>query len=1296
MPIDPTAKPAALNAGLHDLLADLDSVLPGDAESVVAAYVQAGGNGGGEPVALLHAWSASLGPDEAREVMEAVLALSPTDPESPEWAPDVAGWPFQPWQHGWGFLLLALRYGLQAATYWVRAGEVVPELASMAGYLTDPGLHDRPSPVLRHEVAVRLAERQGRLADARAALDAIAGLQDNVAVRLLDEYKQLLAASPTDLGDARSGAIQVQKLHLRLKELVAPIPIRLAKRRAAEEVDRDEGVQEELDKPRRRRRPVAATSPGAAGASLEEATLAMLRRLFELSAEQSEAILNVLRRQKSGYQFGHDLAFEATVAGTVGVRCHVECKNYNRAVAPADVADKLLQQKAAAAFAPIDHWVLISPHSDPSNDLEQLLNGFEASQEFPFSVQVWSPQSGIRDLFAVVPDAFRRLYAEEPPPVDANAVVSTFLHRVQPFTRLAPSLRAYPRDPWRMCFNTEDVSHFAALLSDHVPLATVDAAGRPLGEPLHAVVDSWIADRTAPTNMLLLGEFGDGKSFFTYLTCRRLAETFLAGQPGAVFPVRLALKELHKVGSADGLLDRWLRDLGASRAEWLEVAASVPTFIVLDGFDEMTSKLDPPTVAANLELLTDALERLAGPATDKNRGRKALVTSRGRFFDQPREEAALRERLGQPVVRRIRPISRTDVLANLSAYAKRIEATDKLARLRTLYDPIGLAAKPLFLQMIKETLELLPDDEFDATTLYETYINASLERKSALLRSEEPYELAADVIAGLRLLLEQVAVRIHVEGGAERHGGDLPADETDLRTVAGDTGLSELLWRMTAGSADGRAEHDARMRVAVRSLLRPVASDDQDAWRVSFFHRSVLEYFLAAATARAIAKGDADRLVEILSAATLSIETVDFVAQRSYVDADAASMMLAGLALSAPRGWEPATALGGNAMSLAYRLSGRLPDVDWRGLHLDSARLVGADLRGRDLTGSSLRFVNFDNADLRGINLEGADLTGLRVEQTTGVTAIAFDVDGSTLIVGYSDGTIREWVPEQVGWSRRTVASNLDAPPRWLTPISTSAVAAVTARNVMAFGRTHPAWTVTSLAPRSPFLVSLDSRGDELTAVHATSFPLLAAWSPDNDSHSLSGVDASSPLVTAMEPLISGPGTLSKTAFVSGRWLLSSFFVDSYIGPRLWHLSTGDNWWLPEVEFTSFTVVDEPVPTVFVGCSDGSLFRAELGPRSEGLVVGLTPVGAHRHDGPITSVAATRDLVATGGVDRCVRVSKWQGEDEAPAVLALTLRCAGARLNGVEGPAERLLLERLAANDAERDGEDGGADSGVG
>ena len=771
-------------------------------------------------------------------------------------------------------------------------------------------------------------------------LEQLAATGDDRALHLLDEYKHLLSASPAELAESASPVMQVQRMHVRVKEIVAPVPMYEAERRAVEQLelgvkDAHETEADAVSVPRAHQ-----ATPVAAGQTLETAALALLRRLFDLSQDQATAFPPLLRRQRGGYQFGHDLSFDAAVAGMGHVRCHVECKNYGDPIRTSDIADKLLQQKLAANTAPIDHWILISPHSDPANDLQELLRTWEETEEWEFSVQIWSPQSGVRELFSTAPNVYRVLYDADPPSVDTGEVTHEFFQRIAPRLRDPRAFRAYVRDAWRMCFAVEDAAHFTALLEDHTDIGAVDAVGRALDQKLIDVVTEWLAE-PAPETMLILGEFGDGKSFFTFLLCRLLAEGFLAAPKSAIYPVRLALKDLRQVGSPDALIERWLRGIGATPAEWAELAASRRTLIVLDGFDEMTTALDPPTIQENLELLSSALETLAGPMTEANKGRKVMVTSRGRFFDQPREESALRERLGHPRLNRIRPLSRLEVLANLSRYADRIGVQDKLARIRTLYDPIGLAAKPLFLQMIKETLQDLPTDEFDATTLYETYIDRSLRRKSALLLSSQPHELAADVIGRLRKVLERVAVELHLRS----------TDNVDLRAVSPDGEMAALLWRMTdqadEGSGAQEIEHDARMRVAIRSLLRPIPAQS-DTWQVAFFHRSVMEYFLAAAIIRMLTDGDATSVREVLDGNALSIETMDFVLQRLPDQwRDAVVDLLVTLALSAGRGGEPTNFLGGNAVSLCYLIAGRLPDADWRGLNLDGVRLVGAQGLGK-------------------------------------------------------------------------------------------------------------------------------------------------------------------------------------------------------------------------------------------------------------------------------------------------------------------------------------------------------------
>ena len=52
-------------------------------------------------------------------------------------------------------------------------------------------------------------------------------------------------------------------------------------------------------------------------------------------------------------------------------------------------------------------------------------------------------------------------------------------------------------------------------------------------------------------------------------------------------------------------------------------------------------------------------------------------------------------------------------MAHLRAYANSLALAAKLNKIKELYDPIGLAGKVLFLEMIKDTLPELPEDRFD-------------------------------------------------------------------------------------------------------------------------------------------------------------------------------------------------------------------------------------------------------------------------------------------------------------------------------------------------------------------------------------------------------------------------------------------------------------------------------------------------------------------------------------------------------------------------------------------------------
>jgi hypothetical protein len=387
---------------------------------------------------------------------------------------------------------------------------------------------------------------------------------------------------------------------------------------------------------------------------------------------------------------------------------------------------------------------------------------------------------------------------------------------------------------------------------------------------------------------------------------------------------------------------------------------------------------------------------------------------------------------------------------------------------------------------------------------------------------------------------------------------------------------------------------------------------------------------------------------------------------------------------------------------------------------LDNVSLTGANLRGFNFSYSSLRYANLDNADLRKADLTGADLTGLRVEQTTLVEAVAVERDSGFVIAAYSDGTLREWRPSETDhWTVHTVFSGLEGSVSNLVVATNTLVIAVTSAEAWVLARTNLEWVVSSRTPISPYLrdfslvdsrvlsslqigevaerceVDINTGRQEIIAdmrvreddqeygereYYATSYDRRYGRRPYNPD-----IDEALAAITE--------SAARKSCLIRGRWALTDVGHSTADGPRLWNLQTGRRYsLLQEVEASSFDVVRGTSGNfaVYIGTLYGELVRG-VGYRHAKRrhvdidTINLELFGSERHDGPITSLDAVEDgWVITGGRDRCLRIWRQIGTQVQVRRLFLTLRCADAVLDGVEGPAEHELLSRLARADDER------------
>lgn len=171
------------------------------------------------------------------------------------------------------------------------------------------------------------------------------------------------------------------------------------------------------------------------GARLEKSVMDVLERIFALDPEQHR----MLRRQRPGLQYGTDIIFRARAINNNST-CLVECKNYTTPLSVKTVADKVLQAEASYRDEPLDHWILISPHQDPSNELDLYVQHWNSGSMFPFTIQIWSPETRVQDLFSVDSQVYRDLYGEAPPNRGLTLVLSSRNLRID-----SGRLFGYPR-----------------------------------------------------------------------------------------------------------------------------------------------------------------------------------------------------------------------------------------------------------------------------------------------------------------------------------------------------------------------------------------------------------------------------------------------------------------------------------------------------------------------------------------------------------------------------------------------------------------------------------------------------------------------------------------------------------------------------------------------------------------------------------------------------------------------------------------------------------------------------------
>ena len=753
------------------------------------------------------------------------------------------------------------------------------------------------------------------------------------------------------------------------------------------------------------RYPAAASigTPQARGAQLEQAAKELIRQLFSIPEDGNQNCLEDLHIHGAGYQFGFDIAFTYRDTHGALVHCVVECKNYQEGkIRVDDVAGKLVS--ANAQNIKIDHWLLIAPHSKVSNELWILQNQWkESGKWYPIlDIQFWTRDQEVGELFALFPQIYQQLYRISPANDPAGwsgerrrTILAKWRDKLAPVPYLSPHWMRYLRDPSCLLLEQETdlttVRRYEALYDCRVPMRLLDQNELPVDGTAEDYFMQWVRRADSPC-ALLLGDFGDGKTFFTYTLARRLAKDFMASPERGFIPLRISLQRLGEApNNCRDILNARMREFSDGVREWNEVQGRYSFVIILDGLDEMSQSMSDAAVLANLSILEELIEQF--------KGHKLLVTSRKMVIYSDQIRRRLLTALADPEVLHLAPVTPGDRIAFLQKMADTPSRQQRLAQIRQTHDLLGLAAKPLFLDMMRVQLDSGSVKNMDSAGIYLYYAKEVLRRKRQQLALQGDATHPDDILQRLLELLEELAICLY------RQGTESISLE-DFKAQTGQNDLAKQLW----DCADVAQEEDADRRVSNRSLLK---YDSGDCSKRCFCHRSMKEYFIAQGIVHQLLRNkNAGRV--LLMGPNLGYEILSFAGNliQALDDAGKAAVArrLAEFAHETLRsGDKGASGLAVNSVNLLHYSDLGLPGQDWSGLCLDNVLLSGEELSGKNFSHSSMRYAHLDNTNLTGCDLRCCDFTGVQFEKTGHLCAFAGLPNGDGLLASYQDGKLRRW-----------------------------------------------------------------------------------------------------------------------------------------------------------------------------------------------------------------------------------------------------------------------------------------------
>lgn len=484
------------------------------------------------------------------------------------------------------------------------------------------------------------------------------------------------------------------------------------------------------------------------------------------------------------------------------------------------------------------------------------------------------------------------------------------------------------------------------------PIVASDSTSE--GQNAFTFVDQWLGD-SRWNQLTLLGDVGTGKSFFCRMLALQLATDYLANPINRPLPMLVDLRNADREFSLEGIILTHFAQHGLSRATFDVfdfLLGEGRIILILDGFDEMASRVTPIITARNFHELARSVKLNA----------KVLLTCRTHYFKSRTEEEEIVLGAATPQTHEVardlywdlisrngfriaylRPFS----MSQVETYIRKAcpeSANTVLEKIEKTYNLSELSQRPLLLDMIVKSFDRLKAGEINSGQLYKIYTDAWIHR-DIWRNLISPADKLKFLTALARSLWDQDSTTIEYQKLQEYVGAE----------------LSNLI-----DSPQKLIELDGEIRTAT-FLVR------DDRGHYGFAHASYAEYFLARHLATQLNAGN----IDCLAIRRLSNETIDFLAcllEKTRLD----------VALTKTLQQEYRALLSENSLLILYRLRRNLL-IEEQGRGTDNtnlqvempadAQLQGAKLAQVTLEGAVLVRAALTRADLRQCIASGADLS---------------------------------------------------------------------------------------------------------------------------------------------------------------------------------------------------------------------------------------------------------------------------------------------------------------------------------